>query len=197
MKGAPPGPCNMHTADFVEAHRGIFLFRGGDGIKYLSQLHVLQVGASSPLPSPLHTTAVSLTVPCIAPTCRHHVLDNACYHRHSASGTCQPRLCIVQVQAVHLWRLGWQQAAERCVRTRHWYAKRVHTLFNTAVTYADTHAPCPLSSILCLLRCRRDALGGCQCLGCTALSPCRNDPLLCARQVLPLWRLWPWCTLLQ
>lgn len=72
-----------------------------------------------------------------------------------------------------------------------------HCLTLQSLMLTHTRAPCPLSSILCLLRCRRDALGGCQCLGCTSVSPCRNDPLLCARQVLPLWRLWPWCTLLQ
>lgn len=40
-KGKGPGPCNMHTSDFVKEK--LFVFRGGDGKKYLNDLHVLNV----------------------------------------------------------------------------------------------------------------------------------------------------------
>ena len=43
VKGRGPGPCNMHTADFI--NEKLFVFRGGDGKKYLNDLHVLDVEA--------------------------------------------------------------------------------------------------------------------------------------------------------
>lgn len=39
IKGEPPGPCNMHTADGYQ-HK-IYVFRGGDGKDYLNDLHEL------------------------------------------------------------------------------------------------------------------------------------------------------------
>jgi hypothetical protein len=39
IKGAPPGPCNMHTADCYNSR--IYVFRGGDGKDYLNDLHEL------------------------------------------------------------------------------------------------------------------------------------------------------------
>jgi len=44
--GQGPGPCNMHTADYIELdadRKLIFLFRGGDGRSYLNDLHTLDV----------------------------------------------------------------------------------------------------------------------------------------------------------
>ncbi|TMW66068.1 hypothetical protein Poli38472_003833 [Pythium oligandrum] len=41
--GTPPGPCNMHTADYIPHLRSILLFRGGDGREYLNDLHRLDV----------------------------------------------------------------------------------------------------------------------------------------------------------
>ena len=38
-----PGPCNMHSADFVPKRNEIFVFRGGDGNEYLNELHALNV----------------------------------------------------------------------------------------------------------------------------------------------------------
>lgn len=35
----------MHTADWVAARRCVFLFRGGNGVQYLNELHTLHVGA--------------------------------------------------------------------------------------------------------------------------------------------------------
>ena len=42
-KGASPGPCNMHTAEFIPDKREIYVFRGGDGSEYLNDLHALNV----------------------------------------------------------------------------------------------------------------------------------------------------------
>lgn len=42
-RGASPGPCNMHTAEFIPDKREIFVFRGGDGSEYLNDLHALNV----------------------------------------------------------------------------------------------------------------------------------------------------------
>jgi hypothetical protein len=39
VKGLPPGPCNMHTADSY--NNKIYVFRGGDGKDYLNDLHEL------------------------------------------------------------------------------------------------------------------------------------------------------------
>ncbi len=41
--GNPPGPCNMHSADFVESLKEIYVFRGGNGREYLNDLHALDV----------------------------------------------------------------------------------------------------------------------------------------------------------
>jgi hypothetical protein len=43
MLGAPPGACNMHSADFVAKRREIYVFRGGNGREYLNDLHALNV----------------------------------------------------------------------------------------------------------------------------------------------------------
>ena len=32
VKGTPPGPCNMHSADYVKARREVWVFRGGNGM---------------------------------------------------------------------------------------------------------------------------------------------------------------------
>jgi leucine-zipper-like transcriptional regulator 1 len=43
IHGTPPGPCNMHSADYV-AHSGeVYVFRGGNGREYLNDLHALNV----------------------------------------------------------------------------------------------------------------------------------------------------------
>mmetsp|Transcript_964 Transcript_964/g.2277 ORF Transcript_964/g.2277 Transcript_964/m.2277 type:complete len:657 (+) Transcript_964:756-2726(+) len=41
--GNAPGPCNMHTTDFVPEKRSLFVFRGGDGSQYLNDLHLLNI----------------------------------------------------------------------------------------------------------------------------------------------------------
>jgi hypothetical protein len=38
-----PGPCNMHSADFIPKQREVFVFRGGNGREYLNDLHALNV----------------------------------------------------------------------------------------------------------------------------------------------------------
>lgn len=43
MLGTPPGPCNMHSADFVSKLRQVYVFRGGNGREYLNDLHALDV----------------------------------------------------------------------------------------------------------------------------------------------------------
>lgn len=43
VKGTPPGPCNMHSADYVPARREVYVFRGGNGREYLNDLHALNV----------------------------------------------------------------------------------------------------------------------------------------------------------
>jgi leucine-zipper-like transcriptional regulator 1 len=43
MIGNPPGPCNMHSADFVSNRREVYVFRGGNGREYLNDLHALHV----------------------------------------------------------------------------------------------------------------------------------------------------------
>jgi hypothetical protein len=40
VKGESPGPCNMHTADYIPARRQLFVFRGGDGREYLNDMPV-------------------------------------------------------------------------------------------------------------------------------------------------------------
>ena len=66
--GAPPGPCNMHTCDYVPRRRELYLFRGGDGQNYLNDLHVLNIdtmvwrspatGGNPPSPRANHASAV-------------------------------------------------------------------------------------------------------------------------------------------
>mmetsp|Transcript_2559 Transcript_2559/g.6944 ORF Transcript_2559/g.6944 Transcript_2559/m.6944 type:complete len:697 (-) Transcript_2559:392-2482(-) len=41
VKGTPPGPCNMHSADYVPSKREVYVFRGGNGREYLNDLHAL------------------------------------------------------------------------------------------------------------------------------------------------------------
>ena len=41
VKGEPPGPCNMHSADYVASRREVYVFRGGNGREYLNDLHAL------------------------------------------------------------------------------------------------------------------------------------------------------------
>jgi hypothetical protein len=43
IKGTPPGPCNMHSADYVAHQREVYVFRGGNGREYLNDLHALHV----------------------------------------------------------------------------------------------------------------------------------------------------------
>lgn len=38
-----PGPCNMHSAEYIPDKRQIYVFRGGDGSEYLNDLHALDV----------------------------------------------------------------------------------------------------------------------------------------------------------
>lgn len=42
VDGEPPGPCNMHTSDLVPGDK-VLVFRGGDGMNYLNDLHALDV----------------------------------------------------------------------------------------------------------------------------------------------------------
>ncbi|GBG28993.1 RING finger protein B [Hondaea fermentalgiana] len=42
-RGKAPGPCNMHTTDYVAKKRSLFVFRGGDGKQYLNDLHLLNI----------------------------------------------------------------------------------------------------------------------------------------------------------
>ena len=44
FEGEPPGPCNMHTSNYLDHKKSIFVFRGGDGKDYLNDLHILDVG---------------------------------------------------------------------------------------------------------------------------------------------------------
>lgn len=41
IKGTPPGPCNMHSADYVSKQKEVYVFRGGNGREYLNDLHAL------------------------------------------------------------------------------------------------------------------------------------------------------------
>lgn len=41
VRGTPPGPCNMHSADYVPLKREVYVFRGGNGREYLNDLHAL------------------------------------------------------------------------------------------------------------------------------------------------------------
>jgi leucine-zipper-like transcriptional regulator 1 len=41
VKGTPPGPCNMHSADYVIKRNEVWVFRGGNGREYLNDLHAL------------------------------------------------------------------------------------------------------------------------------------------------------------
>mmetsp|Transcript_14304 Transcript_14304/g.41123 ORF Transcript_14304/g.41123 Transcript_14304/m.41123 type:complete len:626 (-) Transcript_14304:32-1909(-) len=41
VKGTPPGPCNMHSADYVPQRKEVYVFRGGNGREYLNDLHAL------------------------------------------------------------------------------------------------------------------------------------------------------------
>lgn len=46
-EGTPPGPCNMHSADFVSKKQEVYVFRGGNGREYLNDLHALNVNTHS------------------------------------------------------------------------------------------------------------------------------------------------------
>ncbi|RQM24633.1 hypothetical protein B5M09_009410 [Aphanomyces astaci] len=41
--GTPPGPCNMHTTDYLPNINGLLVFRGGDGKEYLNDLHLFDL----------------------------------------------------------------------------------------------------------------------------------------------------------
>ena len=41
--GEGPGPCNMHSADYIQCNNEIIVFRGGDGSAYLNDLHALDL----------------------------------------------------------------------------------------------------------------------------------------------------------
>jgi hypothetical protein len=41
VRGTAPGPCNMHSADYVASRREVYVFRGGNGREYLNDLHAL------------------------------------------------------------------------------------------------------------------------------------------------------------
>jgi hypothetical protein len=41
IKGQPPGPCNMHSADYIPHLHRVYVFRGGNGREYLNDLHSL------------------------------------------------------------------------------------------------------------------------------------------------------------
>ena len=41
ISGTPPGPCNMHSADFIPSRGEVYVFRGGNGREYLNDLHAL------------------------------------------------------------------------------------------------------------------------------------------------------------
>ncbi|RHZ08709.1 hypothetical protein DYB31_003929, partial [Aphanomyces astaci] len=41
--GTPPGPCNMHTTDYLPNVNGLLVFRGGDGKEYLNDLHLFDL----------------------------------------------------------------------------------------------------------------------------------------------------------
>ena len=41
VKGTPPGPCNMHSADYIPKRNEVYVFRGGNGREYLNDLHAL------------------------------------------------------------------------------------------------------------------------------------------------------------
>jgi hypothetical protein len=41
--GTPPGPCNMHSADYIPNRRAVYVFRGGNGREYLNDLHAFHV----------------------------------------------------------------------------------------------------------------------------------------------------------
>jgi hypothetical protein len=43
VRGTAPGPCNMHSADYVASRREVYVFRGGNGREYLNDLHALNV----------------------------------------------------------------------------------------------------------------------------------------------------------
>jgi hypothetical protein len=47
VKGTPPGPCNMHSTDYVPARREVFVFGGGTGREHLNDLHLLHVDTMS------------------------------------------------------------------------------------------------------------------------------------------------------
>ena len=51
VKGTPPGPCNMHSADYVKARKEVFVFRGGNGKFQNSLACVLFVNVCSILVS--------------------------------------------------------------------------------------------------------------------------------------------------
>lgn len=43
IRGEAPGPCNMHSADYVKSNSEVYVFRGGNGREYLNDLHALHV----------------------------------------------------------------------------------------------------------------------------------------------------------
>lgn len=67
-KGIAPGPCNMHTAEYMPELKLILIFRGGDGREYLNDLHAYHVerdewmevecSGEKPIPRANHSAAV-------------------------------------------------------------------------------------------------------------------------------------------
>ena len=45
--GDPPGPCNMHSADYIKDNDEVVVFRGGNGREYLNDLHCLHLPTST------------------------------------------------------------------------------------------------------------------------------------------------------
>ncbi|KAL7482436.1 hypothetical protein ACHAW6_008105 [Cyclotella cf. meneghiniana] len=66
--GTPPGPCNMHSADYIPPRNEVYVFRGGNGREYLNDLHAFHaerhewraVAAAGKAPQPRanHSSAV-------------------------------------------------------------------------------------------------------------------------------------------
>eukprot|EP00804_Cyclotella_cryptica_P018551 CCRYP_004369-RA/>CCRYP_004369-RA protein AED:0.02 eAED:0.02 QI:551/1/1/1/1/1/2/63/666 len=68
VKGTPPGPCNMHSADYIPSRDEVYVFRGGNGREYLNDLHafdvenyqwrVVETGGAAPQQRANHSSAV-------------------------------------------------------------------------------------------------------------------------------------------
>jgi len=123
--GTPPGPCNMHTADFISSLNEIFVFRGGDGKEYLNDLHGLNItslhwrgveaSGQAPLQRANHSSAVVDSSLFIFGGWDGHRRLNDIHRLDTAASQCQWKDIRCSFQPVlTLWTRQWPGLPSQC-----------------------------------------------------------------------------------